>query len=218
MASELTFVASDLPFIAQYLPFCTTHFKCGWLYVLVVGSVCFLTSCFLAVCFVKCCCSGSTKRLRNEDQRTFDTLCMNEELEKVPKKSWNQIHDEFHADPPKNPGKILLLYSPDSKQFKELQKSLRNFLEMACHCVVLDLFDEQLFQTICYDPEQWLANLLKDRHFKIVIVCSEGAFKRQQAIVNGEVLNIPRVNSSLDGLFSAGLRFIQGKRGVFLFY
>ena len=42
-----------------------------------------------------------------------------------------------------------------------LQKAFRNFLEMACHCVVLDLFDEALFQTICYDPEKWLANLLK---------------------------------------------------------
>ena len=41
------------------------------------------------------------------------------------------------------------------------QKAFRNFLEMACHCVVLDLFDEALFQTICYDPEKWLANLLK---------------------------------------------------------
>merc|ERR1712142_183991 len=48
-----------------------------------------------------------------------------------------------------------------------------------------------------------------DSHFKIIIVCSEGAYKRQQALVKGEVLNIPKVNSSLDGLFSAGLRFIQ---------
>jgi hypothetical protein len=120
------------------------------------------------------------------------------------------MHDEFYAEPPKNPGKILLLYSPDSKHFKELQKAFRNFLEMACHCVVLDLFDEALFQTICYDPEKWLANLLKDRHFKIIVVCSEGAFKRQQALVKGEVLNIPKYdNASLDGLFSAGLRFIQ---------
>ena len=47
------------------------------------------------------------------------------------------------------------------------------------------------------------------------MVCSEGAFKRQQALVKGEVLNIPRIDSSLDGLFSAGLRFIQGK---FVFY
>ena len=53
---------------------------------------------------------------------------------------------------------------------------------------------------------------LQDRHFKIIVVCSEGAFKRQQALVKGEVLNIPKYdNASLDGLFSAGLRFIQRK-------
>jgi hypothetical protein len=42
-----------------------------------------------------------------------------------------------------------------------------------------------------------------------VIICSENAFKRQQALLKGEVLNIPKVNSSLDGLFTAGLKFIQ---------
>lgn len=215
MATEMTFLPnSQLPFIAGYLPFCTSHWKCGWIYIAVVGTLCFLTSCILALCCVKCCCKNKRKRLRAEDQQTFDTLCLHDENEKVvatiPKKSWAQMHNEFYAEPPKNPGKILLLYSPDSKQFKELQKSFRNFLEMACHCVVLDLFDEQLFQTICYDPEAWLTNLLQDRFFKIIIVCSEGAFKRQQALVKGEVLNIPRVDSScLEGLFSAGLRFIQ---------
>lgn len=167
---------------------------------------------------------------QQEDQQTFDTLCLQEDEAALtgsvgasvvdggvvvhlhhPRKTWEQMHDEFYAEPPKNPGKILLLYSPDSAQFKELQRAFRNFLEMACHCVVLDLFDEQLFQTICYDPERWLSDLLRDSHFKIIIVCSEGAFKRQQAILKGEVLNIPKVDSSLDGLFSAGLRFIQSK-------
>ena len=58
-------------------------------------------------------------------------------------------------------------------------------------------------------------SIFQDKFFKIIVVCSEGAFKRQQALVKGEVLNIPRIDSSLDGLFSAGLRFIQGK---FVFY
>ena len=40
-------------------------------------------------------------------------------------------------------------------------------------------------------------------------------FTLETALVKGEVLNIPRIDSSLDGLFSAGLRFIQGK---FVFY
>jgi len=59
MPSKWSLIVSrkeDLPLIATYIPFCTTHFRCGWLYILVVGSVAFLTSCLLAVCFVHCCC------------------------------------------------------------------------------------------------------------------------------------------------------------------
>ena len=36
----------------------------------------------------------------------------------TPKKSWLQLHEEWDAEPPKNPGKILFLYSPDSPAFK----------------------------------------------------------------------------------------------------
>jgi hypothetical protein len=104
----------------------------------------------------------------------------------------------------------LLLYSPDSPSFKELQTAFKSFLELACHCIVLDLFDEELFRAIAFDPELWLRNLLQDPDFKVIVVCSEGAFKRQQALLSGEVLNIPD-NSSLDGLFSAGLRFITAQ-------
>jgi hypothetical protein len=167
------------------------------------------------------------------------------------------------VEPPKNPGKILLLYSPDTEAFKELQTSFKSFLELACHCVVLDLFDEKLFQDIAFDPEAWLTRLLADPDFKVreaketfynialssslfclsfatysvarnsstkkdffkfkcptllfvislqvIVVCSEGAFKRQLALLSGEVLNIPNSSSTLDGLFSAGLKFFQAK-------
>ena len=46
---------------------------------------------------------------------------------------------------------------------------------------------------------------------KVIVVCSEGAFKRQQSLLSGEVLNIPTSNSSFDGLFSAGLKFFHAK-------
>ena len=126
----------------------------------------------------------------------------------VAKKTWLELHAEWDVEPPKNPGKILLLYSPDSGSFKELQTAFKSFLELACHCVVLDLFDEELLQTIAFDPELWLTNLLKDPDFKVIVICSEGAFKRHQALLKGEVLNIPDANNTLDGLFSAGLKFI----------
>ena len=57
--------------------------------------------------------------------------------------------------------------------FKELQASFRSFLELACHCVVLDLFDEELLQAIAYDPEAWIDQLLRDDRFKVIVVCSQ---------------------------------------------
>ena len=75
--------------------------------------------------------------LKQEDAQTFDTICLNDPenvnqnqdgvdgntiaMPVLPQKTWTEMHDEFYAEPPKNPGKILLLYSPDTKQFKELQ-------------------------------------------------------------------------------------------------
>ena len=90
-----------------------------------------------------------------------------------PKRTWNEVHEDFYQEPPANPGKILLLYSPDSRSFKELQGAFRSFLELACHCVVLDLFDEELLQAIAYDPETWLDQLLRDDNFKVIVVCSQ---------------------------------------------
>ena len=43
------------------------------------------------------------------------------------------------------------------------------------------------------------------------MVCSEGAFRRERAILSKEVLNIPSSTSTLDGLFSAGLKFFHAK-------
>jgi hypothetical protein len=143
----------------------------------------------------------------------FEGLCLNDTATGTtqvfqPKKSWLELHEEWDREPPKNPGKILFLYSPDSPSFKLLQTAFKSFIELACHCVVLDLFDDELLREIAFDPELWLSNLLGDPDFKIVVMCSEGAYKRQQALLDGEVLNIPH-NSAMDGLFSAGLKFIQ---------
>lgn len=198
----------SMPFVAQWVPFCTSHFKCGWLYIVVVGSVTFLLSCMVAVMAVHCRCKKKRRKQSKElpvSPSALDTLRL---TDIKPKRTWSDVHDEFYRDPPPTPGKILLLYSPDSKVFKDLQGSFRSFLELACHCVVLDLFDEELLEAIAYDPEAWIDQLLQDDRFKVIVVCSQGAYKRHQALLNGEVLNIPDTDS-LDGLFSAGLRFLQ---------
>ncbi len=59
--SEKVFVSS-MPFIAEWVPFCTSHFKCGWLYVTVVCSTVLVLSCLLAVIFVYCPCCCARRR------------------------------------------------------------------------------------------------------------------------------------------------------------
>ena len=59
--------------------------------------------------------------------------------------------------------------------------------------VHLGTYDTISFQNLCFYP------------------FFQGAYKRHQAILNGEVLNIPNTDS-LDGLFSAGLRFLQARQ------
>jgi hypothetical protein len=57
-----------------------------------------------------------------DEHHTFDTLCL---ADIKPKKTWVEVHEEFYREPPKNPGKILLLYSRDSKAFTDLQQAFR---------------------------------------------------------------------------------------------
>ena len=45
-----------IPFIAQWVPFCTSHFKCGWLYITVIGTAAFLLAFLLALICNICCC------------------------------------------------------------------------------------------------------------------------------------------------------------------
>ena len=119
--------------------------------------------------FILFCRSRQLNEL-NVSPSNLDTLKL---ADIRPKRTWLDVHEDFYREPPANPGKILLLYSPDSKQFKELQGAFRSFLELACHCVVLDLFDEELLQAIAYDPEAWIDQLLRDDRFKVIVVCSQ---------------------------------------------
>ena len=88
--------------------------------------------------------------------------------------TWAQIHSEWEKGEDKPRGKILLLYSPDTKLFKELQEALKSFLHLACHCDIYDLFDDALFDTIALDPSVWLEEFVNDVDVKIIIVSSIG--------------------------------------------
>ena len=155
-----------------------SHVKCGWLYIVVACSAVFVFSCLCAVCCVYCCCDYCCCRRRRkklhrggssprDETIPFEGLPQSPHTAVKPKKTWAEMHSEWDVEPPKNPGKILLLYSPDTEGFKALQSAFREFLEQACHCIVLDFFDEDLFQEIAFDPEAWLAKLLGDPDFKV---------------------------------------------------
>jgi len=202
-----------VPLISTILPFCTSHFACAWLYVPVAGCVLLLTSLLLAMLLVRCC----RRRPRGEKPGDEVDHAMESGLEEVAERvSWSSLHKEWESGEEKARGKILLLYSPDTKLFKELQEALKSFLELACHCDIYDLFDDALFDTIALDPSEWLQEFVNDQDVKIVVISSVGAYHRQLATKASTPLNLPSGLSDniLDGLFTSGLRFISSSPGL----
>lgn len=198
-----------LPAIAKLLPMCTSHLACGWLYIAVIGGVALITALLLAVICVRCCERRSRSKQNDKpvDEVDFgisEDFC----LTSLPgtRQTWVEVHDQWERGGVVR-GKLLLLYSPDTKLFRELQEALKSFLDMACHCDVYDLFDDALFDTIALDPSEWMEQLLADRNVKIIVISSIGAHRRQLALRGEMPLNLPE-NSLLDGLFTSGLRYL----------
>ena len=84
------------------------------------------------------------------------------------------MHKEWGSREEKARCKILLLYSPDAKLFKDMQEAFKSFLDLACHCDIYDLFDDALFDTIALDPSEWLQEFVNDQDVKIVVISSIG--------------------------------------------
>ena len=54
--TSATVYIANLPFITEWVPFCTSHFKCGWLYITVIGTATLLLSFLCAlICNFGCC-------------------------------------------------------------------------------------------------------------------------------------------------------------------
>jgi len=202
-----------VPFISTIIPFCTSHFACAWLYVAVGGSIFLVFSLILAIILVRCC-RRREHLLKPGDEVDFGDGELQEiQHERV---SWGSLHKEWESREEKARGKILMLYSPDTKLFKELQEALKSFLDLACHCDIYDLFDDALFDTIALDPSEWLQEFVNDKDVKIVVISSIGAYHRQCALKGSMPLNLPDGLSDniLDGLFTSGLRFISSYPGL----
>lgn len=200
------------PFIASILPFCTSHFACMWLYIVLGGSFSLIVSLVLAILCVRCCERRDSDGSKQGDMVDFP----GEVISLAPlsdRRSWAELHKEWESREEKARGKILLLYSPDTKLFKELQEAFKSFLDLACHCDIYDLFDDALFDTIALDPSEWLQEFVNDKDVKIVVISSIGAYRRQLALKGEMPLNLPD-NNLLDGLFTSGLRFVSSHPGL----
>jgi len=198
------------PLLAQILPFCRSHLSCGWVYIVITGSAILIVSLCLAIICVRCCDrKGRKKQSFIHDEIDFsggEVINLTSTLPE--RRTWQEVHLEWEETGERSRGKILLLYSPDTKLFKELQEALKSFLEMACHCDIYDLFDDELFDTIALDPALWLEQFTKDSEVKVIIISSIGAYRRQMALQLKMPLNLPE-NSLLDGLFTSGLKFVS---------
>lgn len=194
------------------LPFCPSHLACAWLYIAVAGAAGLLLSFCLACCCVRCADTRRRASATRRDQVDFggDAISLAGISER---QSWAELHKEWESREDKARGKILLLYSPDTKLFRELQENFKSFLDLACHCDIYDLFDDALFDTIALDPSEWLQEFVNDPDVKIVVISSIGAHRRQLALAGEQPLNLPD-NSLLDGLFTSGLRFISSYPGL----
>lgn len=198
----------SLPPIADLLPMCDTHLACAWLYIAVGGGAVLILALVLAVVCVRCC----DRRSREGGEKHTDEVDFGGEdfcLTSLPgRQTWREVHETWERGEGAVRGRLLLLYSPDTKLFRELQEALKSFLDLACHCDVYDLFDDALFDTIALDPSEWLEEFLADRNVKIIVISSIGAHRRQLALRGECPLNLPE-NSILDGLFTSGLRFLS---------
>ena len=104
--------------------------------------------------------------------------------------TWSELHKEWDTREDKARGKILLLYSPDTKLFKELQEAFKSFLDLACHCDIYDLFDDALFDTIALDPSEWLQEFVNDEDVKILVISSAGKFEFIYFLILSKLLQI----------------------------
>ena len=172
LQSESVWVGSP-PAMFFILPLCTDHMACAWLYILIGAGSALLLSCLLAVICIRWCDYCRGKRLDKRDEVDFsgEVISLAPLHDRI---SWAELHKEWEVREDKPRGKILLLFSPDTKLFKELQEAFKSFLDLACHCDIYDLFDDALFDTIALDPSEWLQEFVNDEEVKILVISSVG--------------------------------------------
>lgn len=72
---------------------------------------------------------------------------------------------------------IVLVYFPDTKRFKELNRKFRNWLVTLDVNDVKDIYDEKCSEEVLKDPESWVRKTLGGPEKRIILVCSRLAYE-----------------------------------------
>ena len=72
---------------------------------------------------------------------------------------------------------IVLVYFPDTKRFKELNRKFRNWLITLDVNDVKDIYDEKCSEEVLRDPEKWVREALGGPEKRIILMCSRLAYE-----------------------------------------
>ena len=72
---------------------------------------------------------------------------------------------------------IVLVYFPDTKRFKELNRKFRDWLITLDVNDVKDIYDEKCSEEVLKDPEAWVRKTLGGPEKRIILVCSRLAYE-----------------------------------------
>ena len=102
---------------------------------------------------------------------------------------------------------IVLVYFPDTRRFKELNRKFRDWLVTLDVNDVKDIYDEKCSEEVLKDPEGWVRDTLGGPEKRIILVCSRLAYECLATVKRG--ISSPKFVET-DPHFGLLTRAIQG--------
>lgn len=102
---------------------------------------------------------------------------------------------------------IVLVYFPDTRRFKELNRKFRDWLVTLDVNDVKDIYDEKCSEEVLKDPEGWVRDTLGGPEKRIILVCSRLAYECLSTVKRG--VSSPKFVET-DPHFGLLTRAIQG--------
>ena len=96
-------------------------------------------------------------------------------LKKAPPRSLTEDDLEHISRLPSQ--EIVLVYFPDTKRFKDLNRKMRDWLMTLDVNDVKDIYDEKCSEDVLKNPEQWVKDTLGGPEKRIILVCSRLAYE-----------------------------------------